>query len=209
MSVTQVDPAQLQGGALTRWYLRSPNEIEAERNAAAQKRYDEFFSPAQEVPTATSSAPPPSSDRQANWQVDGLNRWQGTAGTFNASAAAPSFGGQPAQPSSARHGGPSWPQPHDPLCRTCHRGGVPPLPAGALPSFRDTPTPSSGGRGKRDFPQCDIQLERDTEICTRQPNRVARAMCHESAMERYSYCKRKDGEVGWPDLFTHPDGPKR
>lgn len=38
-----IDPGSLEGDALTRWYLRSPAEIEQERQAAAAKRYQDFF----------------------------------------------------------------------------------------------------------------------------------------------------------------------
>lgn len=38
-----IDPATLQGDALRRWYLRSPTDIEQERQAAATRRYQEYF----------------------------------------------------------------------------------------------------------------------------------------------------------------------
>ncbi|MEO8115175.1 MAG: HNH endonuclease signature motif containing protein [Phenylobacterium sp.] len=38
-----IDPASLQGDALTRWYQRSPWEIEQERQAAEARRHDDFF----------------------------------------------------------------------------------------------------------------------------------------------------------------------
>ncbi|MDB5417520.1 MAG: hypothetical protein JWP50_939 [Phenylobacterium sp.] len=38
-----VDPARLSGDALDQWYRRTPDEIEAARQAAAQKRYNDFF----------------------------------------------------------------------------------------------------------------------------------------------------------------------
>lgn len=43
MANRQVDPSRLQGEALKKWYLRSPAEIEQERQAAAERRYNEFF----------------------------------------------------------------------------------------------------------------------------------------------------------------------
>ena len=43
MPERQVDPARLQGDALSRWYLRSPDDIESERQAADAQRYDAFF----------------------------------------------------------------------------------------------------------------------------------------------------------------------
>jgi hypothetical protein len=38
-----IDPGSLEGDALTQWYLRSPAELERERQAAAAKRYQDFF----------------------------------------------------------------------------------------------------------------------------------------------------------------------
>jgi hypothetical protein len=43
MAYGQIDPAQLDGDALTQWYLRSPDEIEQERQEAAAQRYRDFF----------------------------------------------------------------------------------------------------------------------------------------------------------------------
>jgi hypothetical protein len=37
------DPGSLEGDALTQWYLRSPADIEQERQAAAARRYQDFF----------------------------------------------------------------------------------------------------------------------------------------------------------------------
>lgn len=105
---------------------------------------------------------------------------------------------------------------HD--CVSCHGRVRPPMPGipwSPFPPPRDPPvsrdTPKDPpARGPKEAPkQCDVQHDNDTEICVRQPNSTARAMCHSSAMERYSWCKRTGGEVGWPELFTHPDGPRR
>ncbi|HEX3364994.1 hypothetical protein [Phenylobacterium sp.] len=43
MVYDQIDPARLEGDALTRWYLRSPDDIEQERQEAAAQRYQNFF----------------------------------------------------------------------------------------------------------------------------------------------------------------------
>ena len=43
MAYGQIDPARLNGDALTRWYLRSPADIEQEQRAAAAQKYDSFF----------------------------------------------------------------------------------------------------------------------------------------------------------------------
>src|SRR4051812_11245762 len=38
-----IDPASLNGEAFTRWYLRSPTDVERERQEAAALRYQDFF----------------------------------------------------------------------------------------------------------------------------------------------------------------------
>jgi hypothetical protein len=43
MAYGQIDPARLDGDALTRWYLRSPTDIEQERQADAAQRYADFL----------------------------------------------------------------------------------------------------------------------------------------------------------------------
>ena len=43
MAVEQIDPGTLEGDALKRWYLRSPADIEQQRQEAAAQRYKEFF----------------------------------------------------------------------------------------------------------------------------------------------------------------------
>lgn len=43
MPDSPIDPASLEGDALTRWYLRSPADIEQERQAATAQRYQGFF----------------------------------------------------------------------------------------------------------------------------------------------------------------------
>ena len=43
MTDSWTDPASLQGDALTQWYLRSPADVERERQAAAAQRYQDFF----------------------------------------------------------------------------------------------------------------------------------------------------------------------
>ncbi|WP_337185320.1 HNH endonuclease signature motif containing protein [Phenylobacterium sp.] len=43
MPRVSVDPASLEGEALRRWYLRTPDEIDAERRATADQRYQDFY----------------------------------------------------------------------------------------------------------------------------------------------------------------------
>lgn len=43
MAYGQIDPTRLEGDDLTQWYLRSPDDIEQERQDAAAQRYRDFF----------------------------------------------------------------------------------------------------------------------------------------------------------------------
>ena len=43
MTDSWTDPASLQGDALTQWYLRSPADVERQRQTAAAQRYQHFF----------------------------------------------------------------------------------------------------------------------------------------------------------------------
>ncbi|MET0273032.1 MAG: hypothetical protein ABW360_08585 [Phenylobacterium sp.] len=42
MANGQTDPSRLKGAALTRWYTRTPQEIQAEKDAAEQRKYEAF-----------------------------------------------------------------------------------------------------------------------------------------------------------------------
>ena len=43
MAWREVNPAELEGEELRRWYLRSPEEIERQRQATAEVEYRAFF----------------------------------------------------------------------------------------------------------------------------------------------------------------------
>lgn len=45
MPYDPVDPSTLEGDVLDRWYRRTPDEIEQERQAAAERQYYDFFGP--------------------------------------------------------------------------------------------------------------------------------------------------------------------
>jgi hypothetical protein len=210
--VYPVDPMSLQGDALRRWYLRSPDDIEQERQAAQDKKYEAFVAGIRPG-AATQIAATPSfqaSTAPENygvlWEATEPNRWRGEKlssdgpGTVSPMAQyrLASAAGQAA---SAVAGAAE--------CVTCHGRVPPPLPfplpflPGGFPSFRDTPSaPPGGGSPKRRLPQCDVQYDNDSETCRRLPTPAARGKCWESASERRGYCTSHDGEVGWPSLQT-------
>ena len=181
-----LDPASLHGEALTRWYQRSPQDIELERQTLADDRYAAFFGAPQPKPTIAA--------RPAAAAVSPL---RGQRAGWRSAATAPA---------------PQRPGLHD--CVSCHGRAPPPPPVFPWPArpmppaMRDAPSTPRGEPPKGPPKQCDIQHRNDTETCGRQPNNVARAMCRESAMERYTYCIKSKGEVGHPRLFTHPDAPR-
>jgi len=57
MGERQIDPGQLEGEDLRRWYLRSPEEVEVDRRGADSRRYQDFFDPA---PLSSLQGPRPS-----------------------------------------------------------------------------------------------------------------------------------------------------
>jgi hypothetical protein len=209
VAFSPVDPSSLQGEALNRWYLRSPDEIEQERQAAHAQKYNTFFGGTEPMePAATSPVPAYQGSGAAirddpTWAAYGPNRWQrqdqSTSGPTSDPQSRPFQLATSSQPAAT---------PGILNCPTCH-GRVPPplpfpfpfLPGG--PFFRDTPSaPSGGGSPRRRFPQCGIQYENDSEICGGLPTPAARGRCWPSASERQAYCLSHDGEVGWPKLQT-------
>lgn len=73
MAERQLDPARLEGEQLRRWYLRSPDEVERERQAVIEQRSANFFRGAS---TAAQGAKPPNqrpdtSGFDALWVADG------------------------------------------------------------------------------------------------------------------------------------------
>jgi hypothetical protein len=66
-----VDPAQLQGAALDKWYRRSPDEIEEERSLRAQAEYEAFFGDVEATPTRQEMP-----KRDHVWMHEGGTRWR-------------------------------------------------------------------------------------------------------------------------------------
>jgi hypothetical protein len=208
MAYGQIDPARLDGDALTRWYLRSPADIEQERQAAAAQRYDNFFSagaaisPAGDNGTQGSDAAdgaadapgantrrgewPPSYDRLSDGAFPPVGNDQMTASPFSLTRVAAT----------------GWP------CVGCHGTGIaPPPPAYSKPPWATpwTPGPNLSPRrpAKPHPPQCAMQNMDDSRICSREPGDAWKSVCLRSASDREAYCISHDGEIGWPPLETH------
>ena len=68
MPYDQLDPSDLEGDALRRWYQRSPAEIDQERQAARTQQYNDFFGGPR---TSEPSAGDPTQPSQSNsWDED-------------------------------------------------------------------------------------------------------------------------------------------
>jgi hypothetical protein len=104
---------------------------------------------------------------------------------------------------SANTRAPSGVGSHVESCPTCH--GLAPLPLpfpfGAFPRAGNSGG-EGAGRPDRDFKQCDIQHDRDSEICGGIPGQQTRRECRVNAMKRLAHCL-KTGEVGEPNLLPY------
>jgi len=178
------DPASLSGEALTRWYQRSPRDLERARQLQADDRYDAFI--------GTGKTQPKPSLQLASG-LSGPAR-----GQFAVSLPTTAV---PVSRNQIGH-----------VCVSCHDPvALPPTmfpwPVWPMrPLKRDTPNPPPGEPKQdpnRERKQCEIQLQRDVAICNQQPNNAAKSVCFETSNRRYAHC-RITGEVGEPDLFTIP-----
>lgn len=193
-----MNPDDLDGEELDAWYRRSPADIEQARQSAAQQAYQQFFY------GGTDDLGPDNSDQP------------------------PSGFGSPARSGSLRRVGyasAALANSTGASCPMCHGqvaippGPIQPVPrpeAPSLPSPWDAVFPgwpvlrdmlgNGGGSSKPPEPdrkQCEIQLQRDGQICARQPTARANAVCRGTAMDRYAHC-RDTGEVDTPRLYTVP-----
>lgn len=203
MAFGQIDPARLEGDALRRWYLRSPEDIEDERLRRADQRYDAFYGGLQDI--RQSASPPP--DRLLRATGFGSTTRDGTSrvATHDAGAVAP----------QSTWSGPRKPRATIDDCVGCH-GRLPspphipgmlppfgelPLPGG-FPVFRNLPGATPSGPRNEGRKECELQDRNDRRICGRQPTAEDRARCHASASERRANCDRPGGTIGDPALDT-------
>jgi hypothetical protein len=228
MAIGQIDPARLEGDALRRWYLRSPADIEGEREQAAALRYRDFFgavrSPVRAMSLRPSDSPTPIEVGNKS-EATSLQLSEGRDGGLAHYAAAPDT--RWGVVSHQLVSGPSRgkPPPSGSDCTTCH-GRLPlppipplpwpigtfPFPPGSVPSFRDIPGSIPGGSGGSgdstqsrrewsDRSQCNQQFEADREIC----QKAKSPQCWANQNKRLAHCSIT-GEVGTPPLKFGPPG---
>ncbi|SRR5258706_16229824 len=196
MAYGQIDPARLDGDALARWYLRSPADIQDERQAAAAQRYADFFGDAREPPNGWDSA---SADRSspaldsAHFGQTGVQQ-VGYGASLGDGVYHPDEDSVQKAPVAAT----VW------SCPSCHVPlPLPPQLQPLAPLLRNIPPSSGGASGRQwsDKPQCDQQFINDRQICqqTKSPK------CWENQMERLAECNRTD-LIGKPPLGFGPKG---
>ena len=212
MAYSQIDPARLEGDALTRWYLRSPAEVEQERQAAAAQKYDDFFgggparSPFADNGPQVSNLADGAADTK--FSVGGANalrgEWPASYSRLSDGVFRPVGPDQNSADSLSltRVAATGWP------CVGCHGIGISrPLPAHSKPPQATpwTPGPNLTPRrpAKPHPPQCAMQTMNDSRICSREPYDAWKSVCLRSASDREAYCISHDGEIGWPPLETH------
>jgi hypothetical protein len=182
------DPASLSGTALDQWYRRTPDEIEAARQAAAQQRYDGFFGPSG-VDAASNQD-----------QGDGAGSVQDQS---DADSSGNGAGSRYLQLASTAVSPTSSVLDHLPNCPTCH-GRAPLPPPTSLPwpwSIGVYVANRVGGGASKPPPpdrkQCEIQSDSDHQICGRQDVPNVRAVCRQRANIRYKHCLAA-GEMNSP-----------
>lgn len=214
MAFGQIDPARLEGGALRRWYLRSPADIEEERRLASTRAYNSFFSQLTKGPTSGEHSQQQEGRSNDHLPVsrEQLNegRWEG--GRDGEDAGSPS--GQYQLAAAAPRG--FWDYWGFRGCQNCHGytpgtlppyGGYSPSPPSYSPRSGDG-SGGSGGSGDSarrgewsDRPQCNQQFEADRRIC----QAAKSPRCWENQTKRLGYCSAT-GEVGTPPLKFGPPG---
>lgn len=204
MAFSQVDPARLDGDALTRWYLRSPADIEAERRQVAEQAYNTFFGQSEDA--QTNAEPVGQGDDPASADGPTANQVEVNRGLSDASGGA----GDSYQVAAASSPGfwDYW-SPHG--CASCH-GYTPGIlpPVGGRSPLPPTYSPRTGGDGSggtssngewSDKPQCNQQFANDRTICQRAKD----YRCWENQNERLRSCNRT-GLIGQPPLGFGPRG---
>ena len=217
MAYSQIDPARLDGDALTRWYLRSPADIEQEKREAASRAYDAFFSrpddpqsdggrEAASMPAAASNDTN-STDADVVWRQIGPNRLRGE----RASEPMPVSDGDTGGFRLAAATFPAWGRWPINGCINCHNprtGDLLPgsVPAPSPPMFSPRDGGAGGGSSSRrgewsDKPQCNQQFNNDRKIC----QRAHSSLCWENQMKRLETCDKTD-LIGIPQLGLGPPG---
>lgn len=141
-----VDPASLEGDALARWYLRSPQEIEQERHAAEAQRYDAFFGaglPTSQPLDAVNQGPPAmgrsaQADQPGHvWIASGPNRWSSQPAPSSHGSSDESWHPDGTTPrGNSNRGANQLLAANNWFCDACHGTGIAPPPPARAKSSR-------------------------------------------------------------------------
>ncbi len=217
MPYGQIDPARLNGDALTKWYLRSPAEIEEEKRQAASRAYDAFFSqpddPQPHGDSEAASMPAAASTDAGSSHADVISRQTGPnrLRSERASVPLPMSDADTSGFQLAAATFPAWGRWPINGCINCHNPQTGDLlpgrsPAPRPPMFSPRDGGAGGGSSSRrgewsDKPQCNQQFNNDRRIC----QQAKSPKCWENQMERLATCNRTD-LIGIPQLGFGPPG---
>lgn len=192
MAFGQIDPARLEGDALRRWYLRSP-----ERLRRLEQAHRQFYGGIHSL-----RAPNRDDSSRSAGDTDPISTKVGAQAAAYAESS-----------HSDRPAGPRRPQATVDDCIDCHgawpsipppQGMLPPfgkfpLPGG-FPTFRDLPGGAPPPPRREERKQCEMQENSDRGICSQQPTEQAKAVCYSNIAPRRDHCDQT-GEIGIPSLF--------
>jgi hypothetical protein len=200
MAFGQIDPARLQGDALRRWYLRSPDETEGERRQRSEQAHKQFYSGIHDLREPSDGSA--SVARAADPFGKADSRSQAVAYDGRSSAPTRAVAVQGHKPKATVddcagcHG--AWPHAPPPPGMLPPFGRLP-IPGG-FPMFRDLPGGAPHPPRREDRKQCEMQENSDRGICSQQPTEAAKAVCYSNIVERREHCN-ETGEIGIPSLF--------
>lgn len=211
MNSVQTDPARLRGEALRRWYLRTPSQLQADRAAAADAAYDDFFNPPDRMSADDARPLRGSAMRPLTWTMtpnDGVKDLFYPADRISTDGSLPRAG----QADSGHFRKVVMPEMSASQwtlrgCVICHgRQQPPPGAVGRVPEYSPFTRDGSGdGRRaprKRDRKECDEQYDEDLEVCPRIPSAKARSDCWKQVNKRYGNCVAS-GVLDNPPLFPN------
>lgn len=200
MAPGQIDPARLEGDALRRWYLRSPDEIEEERQRRTDQAHKQFYDGIHDLREPSDGSAHPAANASPFVRGDSTpqavvdDEWSPAP-----TRAVALLGRKPratVDDCAGCHG--AWPHVSPPPGMLPPFGRLP-IPGG-FPMFRDLPGGAPPLPRREDRKQCEMQENSDRGICSQQPTEAAKAVCYSNIVPRREHCN-ETGEIGIPSLF--------
>lgn len=206
MAVSHIDPARLQGDALKRWYLRSPADLEKEREEKTARAYGDYFASNLSDTVVGNHIPVSSSCQCSSCRKSGDGRPAVGSGSDHKGSF---FEGYKTAASASQRG--AWDYWGPRGCQSCHGytpetlppiGGRMPYPQGYSPRSGYGNGEGGAQPGPRDKKECEQQFNSDNKICARLTIPSDIAICRSTASQRYGNCLKPNGPLGFPPLET-------